>query len=309
MIKKLVNPLDLSIQEYQHLFETGKTIYESPQNFTQLANSKILATLFYEPSTRTRMSFESAMFRLGGKVLSMADTSSSSVAKGESLADTIKTISNYVDIIVIRHPKDGSAEVAVKYSSVPVINAGDGAHHHPTQTLTDLFTLYMYRGKVSNNSFGFCGDLKYGRTVHSLITTLARYPEVNYYLISPEELQLPQHIKNSVLEVNPEATFNETSQMEEVLPNLDVLYMTRIQRERFFNEDDYLRLKDTFILDKNKVNMMKKDALIMHPLPRVSEITYEVDDDPRAIYFEQAKLGMYIRMALISLMLGLNTNR
>ncbi|MBT9174646.1 MAG: Aspartate carbamoyltransferase [candidate division WS2 bacterium] len=309
MIRKLVNPLDLSIQEYYHLFETGKIIYESPQDFTQLANSKILATLFYEPSTRTRMSFESAMFRLGGKVLSMADTSTSSVAKGESLADTIKTISNYVDIIVIRHPKDGSAEVAVKYSSVPVINAGDGAHHHPTQTLTDLFTLYMYRGKVSNISFGFCGDLKYGRTVHSLITTLARYPDVNYYLISPEELKLPQHIKNSVLEVNPKVTFNESYQMEEVLPNLDVLYMTRIQRERFFNEEDYLRLKDTFILDKNKVNLMKKDALIMHPLPRISEITYEVDDDPRAIYFEQAKLGMYIRMALISLMLGLNTDR
>ena len=262
-----------------------------------------MATLFFEPSTRTRLSFEWAMLRLGGNVLGFSEASSSSVSKGESLNDTIKVVGNYSDLIVMRHPKEGAPLVAADISTIPIINAGDGGHNHPTQTLTDLLTISVEKGRLDNLTIGLCGDLKFGRTIHSLITAMARYKNINFILISPDELQLPEYVKKEVLEKN-NINYVETSDIEEYMSDLDILYMTRVQRERFFNEDDYVRLKDYYILTKEKLSSAKKDLCIMHPLPRVNEISTDVDSDPRACYFKQANYGKYIRMALILKMLG-----
>ena len=301
--RHLINPMDLSVDELDEIFTLAHQIIANPNEFSNCCNGKILATLFYEPSTRTRFSFEAAMMRLGGKILGFSEPNSSSAAKGETLADTIKMVSIYSDIIAMRHPKEGSAKVASMYSDVPVINAGDGGHHHPTQTLTDLLTIKSLTGTLHNHVIGICGDLKYGRTVQSLITAMSRYENIKFVLISPKELRIPQYIRQEVLDKN-NIEYCEVEKIEEVIESLDILYMTRIQKERFFNEDEYLRLKDSYILDARKMDRAKKDMIVMHPLPRVNEIDIEVDKDVRAAYFKQAEFGMYVRMALIAKLLG-----
>lgn len=297
-MKHIISPTDLSVSELNELLELSEEIIQNPRKFSDVCRGKKLATLFYEPSTRTRLSFEAAMLNLGGNVLGFSSADSSSAAKGESVADTIRVISSYADICAMRHPKEGAPLVASTYSSIPVINAGDGGHNHPTQTFTDLLTIKNLKGRLNNLTVGFCGDLKFGRTVHSLINALARYENINFVLISPEELRIPAYIREEVLTAN-NITFVELRSLEDALPNLDILYMTRVQRERFFNEEDYIRLKDVYILDTRKMALAKSDMLVLHPLPRVNEIATDVDDDPRAVYFKQAEFGVYVRMALI----------
>ena len=298
-----IEPLDFSREEMEELFDRAGDIEKKPASFSGSCGGKVLATLFFEPSTRTRLSFEAAMLRLGGACLGFAEPGSSSVSKGECLADTIRTVACYSDIIVMRNPKEGAALLASRYSEVPVINAGDGGHHHPTQTLTDLLTIRRLRGKIENLTVGFCGDLKFGRTVHSLASTLSRYEGIKMVFISPKELTIPDYLKTQSLAKN-NISYLQTDNLENVMGDLDILYMTRVQRERFFNEEDYIRLKDSYILNAEKMSLAKKDMMILHPLPRVNEIDLEVDSDPRAMYFKQAKYGMYVRMALLSSVLG-----
>jgi len=300
--RSLIEPNDFSLAEMSSLFTLAEKIEKEQNYLRESCRGKLLATLFFEPSTRTRLSFEAAMLRLGGSCLGFADPGSSSAAKGESLADTVRMAASYADAIVMRNPKEGAALLAARYSPVPVINAGDGGHHHPTQTLTDLLTIFRLRGNIENLTVGFCGDLKFGRTVHSLAGTLARYKNIKMIFISPEELIVPEYITQNLDKQKIE--FSETRSLEESIPQLDVLYMTRVQKERFFNEEDYIRLKDTYVLNKEKMELAKKDLIILHPLPRVNEIAVEVDADPRAAYFKQAKYGMYARMALLASILG-----
>ena len=302
--RSLLEPMDFSLEELDSIFDLADRIIADPQKYAHACDGKLLATLFYEPSTRTRFSFEAAMLRLGGQVIGFSEPNSSSVAKGESIADTIRTISCYADVAVMRHPKEGAPRVAANSTDMPVINAGDGGHQHPTQTLTDLLTIRRTLGTFENITVGCCGDLKFGRTVHSLIKALSRYKNVKFVLISPEELTIPDYVRKEVL-IKNNIEFKEVRTMQEALGEVDVLYMTRVQRERFFNEDDYIRLKDTYILDKEKMELAKKDMIVLHPLPRVNEIATEVDNDPRAKYFEQAKNGMFVRMALIMSLLGI----
>ena len=302
VMRHLIDPLDFSTEEIEKVLNLADKIALNPCEFNHKCDGKILATLFYEPSTRTRLSFESAMMRLGGKVLGFASANNSSASKGESVADTVRTVSCYSDIIAMRHNKEGAPAVAARFSSVPVINAGDGGHQHPTQTLTDLMTIRKEKGSLENITIGLCGDLKFGRTVHSLIKSLARYQNINFILISPEELRVPDYIIEEIL-VPGNHNFKEVRTMEDVMGELDVLYMTRVQRERFFNEEDYIRLKDSYILDNKKLKLAKTDLSIMHPLPRVNEIATEVDSDPRAVYFKQVQNGVYVRMALIMTLL------
>lgn len=297
-MRHLIDPLDFSAEEIAKVLDLADKIALNPSEYSHKCDGKILATLFYEPSTRTRLSFESAMMRLGGKVLGFASADNSSASKGESVADTVRTVSCYADIIAMRHNKEGAPAVASRFSSVPVINAGDGGHQHPTQTLTDLMTIRMEKGTVENITIGLCGDLKFGRTVHSLIKSLARYQNINFILISPEELRVPDYIIEEIL-IPGQHKFKEVRTMEDVMGELDVLYMTRVQKERFFNEEDYIRLKDSYILDNKKMKLAKSDLSVMHPLPRVNEIATEVDSDPRAVYFKQVQNGVYVRMALI----------
>lgn len=297
-MRSVIDILDLSVAELDELVACANDIIENPDQYAHKCAGKKLATLFFEPSTRTRLSFEAAMYELGGNVLSMSDAKSSSAAKGESVADTAKTISCYADIIAMRHPKEGAPLVASMNASVPVINAGDGGHNHPTQTLADLLTISREKGRFNNITVGFCGDLKFGRTVHSLISALSRYEGVKFVLISPEELKLPSYVKKDIIQKN-NLEYVQTTDLEAVMPELDILYMTRVQRERFFNEEDYLRLKDSYILTPEKLETAKPDLAIMHPLPRVNEISVAVDDDPRACYFKQVLNGKYMRMALI----------
>ena len=301
--KHLIDPMDFSIEELDKIFELAHQIIKDPKKFSKICDGKILATLFYEPSTRTRFSFEAAMLRLGGQVIGFSEPGSSSVSKGESVADTIKTVGCYADIAVMRHPKEGAPKVASLYSDIPVINAGDGGHQHPTQTLTDLLTIKTVKGRLSDLTIGFCGDLKFGRTVHSLIKALSRYENIKIVLISPDELKVPEYIRSEIL-IKNKIDFTEAERIEDVIGDLDILYMTRVQKERFFNEDDYIRLKDRFILDKEKMELAKDSMIVLHPLPRVNEIAYEIDSDPRAMYFRQAKYGMYVRMALMLKLLG-----
>lgn len=300
--RHLIDPMDFSTEEFDEIFELAGRIIAEPEKYSKVCDGKLLATLFYEPSTRTRFSFEAAMLRLGGRVIGFSEPNSSAVAKGESLADTIRTIACYSDIAVMRHPKEGAPKVASMYTSMPVINAGDGGHHHPTQTLTDLLTIKSVKGSLSNLTIGLCGDLKFGRTVHSLIKAMSRYENNKFIMISPQELRIPDYIRKELQSKNIE--FVEVERLDEVIGNVDILYMTRVQRERFFNEEDYIRLKDSYILDGEKMKHASKDMIVLHPLPRVNEISYEVDDDPRGYYFKQAKFGMYVRMALISKLLG-----
>lgn len=301
--RHLIDPTDFSVQELEEIFSLAEEIIENREKFAHLCDGKLLASLFYEPSTRTRFSFEAAMMRLGGKVIGFSEASSSSVSKGESVADTIRTVGCYADIAVMRHPKEGAPKVASLYSPIPVINAGDGGHQHPTQTLTDLFTIKSVKGKFNGLTIGLCGDLKFGRTTHSLIKAMSRYKDVKFVLISPEELKIPDYIKNEIL-IKNNIPFEETQKMDDAVESLDILYMTRVQRERFFNEEDYIRLKDSYILDGEKMKRAPQNMIVLHPLPRVNEISYEVDDDKRAYYFKQVKYGMYVRMALIAKLLG-----
>lgn len=295
-MRHLMSPLDLSVEETDKLLNLANDIEKNPEKYAHACAGKKLATCFYEPSTRTRLSFEAAMLNLGGSVLGFSSADSSSAAKGESVSDTIRVISCYADICAMRHPKEGAPLVASEKSTIPVINAGDGGHQHPTQTLTDLLTIHSLKGHLDNLTIGLCGDLKFGRTVHSLIHALIRYPNVKFVLISPEELRVPSYIREDVLAQN-NVPFKEVVRLEEALPELDILYMTRVQKERFFNEEDYIRMKDFYILDKTKMELAPKDMLVLHPLPRVNEISTEVDDDPRAVYFKQAQYGVYVRMA------------
>ena len=298
-MRHLMSPLDLSKEELDDLLTLASDIEKNPKKYAHVCDDKRLATCFYEPSTRTRLSFEAAMMNLGGKVVGFSSAGSSSAAKGESVADTIRVVSCYADICAMRHPKEGAPLVASMASSIPVINAGDGGHQHPTQTLTDLLTIRSLKGRLDNLTIGLCGDLKFGRTVHSLIEALVlRYSNVKFVLISPEELRVPSYIREDILEKN-NVEFEEVERLEDALPKLDILYMTRVQKERFFNEEDYVRMKDFYILDKQKMELAPKDMYILHPLPRVNEIAVEVDDDPRAAYFKQAQYGVYVRMALI----------
>lgn len=297
-MKSVISPLDLEVGEINDLMDLGSRIMADPEKYSHSCDGKILATLFYEPSTRTRLSFEAAMLRLGGKTMGFASADSSSATKGETVADTIRVISSFADICAMRHPKEGAPAVAAANSTIPVINAGDGGHQHPTQTLTDLFTIRSLKGSLDNLVVGFCGDLKFGRTVHSLIRALVNYKNVSFIFISPKELMIPDYIRLDLLQKN-NIPFEEVTQLEDILPRLDILYMTRVQKERFFNEEDYVRLKDFYILDKNKMELAREDMLVLHPLPRVNEISVEVDKDPRAVYFKQVEYGMYIRMALI----------
>lgn len=301
-MRHLMNALDLSVDEINQLIDLAETIIEEPTRYSEVCKGKKLATCFYEPSTRTRLSFESAMLNLGGQVLGFSSADSSSAAKGESVSDTIRVISSYADICAMRHPKEGAPLVASMHSSIPVINAGDGGHNHPTQTLTDLLTIKNMKGRLGGLTIGMCGDLKFGRTVHSLIEAMVRYFGVRFVLISPDELKIPDYLRRDTLDANG-IDYKEVNVLEDVLPELDILYMTRVQRERFFNEEDYIRLKDSFILDKRKMRLAPDDMLVLHPLPRVNEISTEVDDDPRAAYFKQAQYGVYIRMALIMTLL------
>lgn len=303
-MRHLMSPLDFSVAEIENLLDLASDIKANPEKYAHLCDGKKLATIFYEPSTRTRLSFEAAMMNLGGNVLGFSSAASSSAAKGESVADTIRMISCYADICAMRHPKEGAPLVASLHSSIPVINAGDGGHQHPTQTLTDLMTIRSEKGRLDNITIGLCGDLKFGRTVHSLVKSLVRYEDVTFVLISPEELRMPGYILREVIEPSGHP-YREVQTMEEVMKDLDILYMTRVQRERFFNEEDYVRLKDSYILTPEKLSLGKKDLAVLHPLPRVNEIAPEVDEDPRAMYFTQARNGVYVRMALILTLLGL----
>lgn len=297
-MQHLMSPLDLSVEELNKLLTLANDIENNPPKYAHACKGKKLATCFYEPSTRTRLSFEAAMLNLGGSVLGFSSADSSSAAKGESVSDTIRVISCYADICAMRHPKEGAPLVASQKSTIPVINAGDGGHQHPTQTLTDLLTIRSLKGRLDNLTIGLCGDLKFGRTVHSLIHALIRYPNIKFTLISPEELRVPSYIREDILHKN-HIPFVEVERLEDAMADLDILYMTRVQKERFFNEDDYVRMKDFYILNKKKMTLAKDDMIVMHPLPRVNEISVEVDDDPRAAYFRQAKYGVYVRMALI----------
>lgn len=297
-MRHLMSPLDLSVEELDNLLDLAHDIERDPKKYAHACDGMKLATCFYEPSTRTRLSFEAAMLNLGGSVLGFASADSSSAAKGESVSDTIRVISCYADICAMRHPKEGAALVASQKSGIPVINAGDGGHQHPTQTLTDLLTIRSLKGQLGGMTIGLCGDLKFGRTVHSLINALIRYPGIRFVLISPPELQIPDYIREDVLRRN-QIPFEEVKRLDDAIPSLDILYMTRVQRERFFNEEDYVRLKDFYILDKKKMALAKEDMFVLHPLPRVNEIAVEVDDDPRAAYFKQVQYGVYVRMALI----------
>ena len=297
-MRSLIDILELSTQEIDELMETAENIIANPAKYSEKCHGKKLATLFFEPSTRTRLSFEAAMYELGGQVLGFSEAASSSASKGESVADTVRVVSCYADIIAMRHPKEGAPLVASMYAGVPIINAGDGGHNHPTQTLTDLLTIKREKGRFDHLTVGLCGDLKFGRTVHSLIGALSRYPNVKFVLISPDELKVPEYIRNDIL-LKKGIAFEETNSLEDAMPQLDILYMTRVQRERFFNEADYVRLKDSYILNPEKLRHAKKDMCILHPLPRVNEITTAVDNDPRACYFKQALNGKYVRMALI----------
>ena len=303
-MRHLIDPMDLSVEEIEQLLDLADDIIADKAKYTKVCDGKKLATLFFEPSTRTRLSFEAAMMELGGNVLGFSSSDSSSSAKGESVADTVKIVSCYADIIAMRHPKEGAPFLASLKSDVPIINAGDGGHNHPTQTLTDLLTIRREKGSLNNITIGFCGDLKFGRTVHSLIKALSRYENIHYVMISPEELEIPEYIKEEVFEKKG-ISYDQVRTIDEVIGTLDILYMTRVQKERFFNEADYVRLKDTYILDKAKLKDAKKDLSILHPLPRVNEISVEVDEDPRACYFRQALNGKYVRMALIMKLLGL----
>ena len=302
-MRHLMSPLDFSVKELDTLFNLASDIEKHPDKYAHVCDGKKLATCFYEPSTRTRLSFVAAMLNLGGSVLGFSEASSSSAAKGESVSDTIRVISCYADICAIRHPKEGAPMVAASKSLIPVINAGDGGHQHPTQTLTDLLTIRSLHGNLNGFTIGLCGDLKFGRTVHSLIRALLRYNNVHFVFISPEELRIPDYIIDELNEQN--ATYEEVIKLDDVIGKLDILYMTRVQRERFFNEEDYVRLKDFYVLTKEKLDMAKKSCIVLHPLPRVNEISVEVDDDPRACYFKQAQYGVYVRMALIMTLLGL----
>ncbi len=301
-MRHLLNPLDFSVEETGQLLDLAKDIEENLPKYSHVCDGKKLATLFYEPSTRTRLSFEAAMLNLGGSVLGFSSADSSSAAKGESVADTIRVLSCYADICAMRHPKEGAPLVAATHSSVPVINAGDGGHQHPTQTLTDLLSIHSLKGRLHDLTIGLCGDLKFGRTVHSLINALVRYENIKFILISPPELRVPEYIREDVLKAN-NIEFVEMDSLDDAMPSLDILYMTRVQKERFFNEEDYIRLKDCYILDKKKMKLAKEDMYILHPLPRVNEISVEVDEDPRAAYFKQAQYGVYVRMALIMTLL------
>ena len=297
-MKHLIDIKELSVEEIDELIKVAKNIIAHPEQYHEKCKYKKLATLFFEPSTRTRLSFETAMMDLGGNVIGFSEASSSSASKGESVSDTIKVVGGYSDIIAMRHPKEGAPLVASLKSDVPIINAGDGGHNHPTQTLTDLLTISCEKNRLNNLTIGLCGDLKFGRTVHSLITAMSRYKNIKFILISPDELKIPEYVKDEILDKN-NIPYIETNDIEEYLGDLDILYMTRVQKERFYNEEDYLRLKDYYILNKEKLEKAKKDLCIMHPLPRINEISVEVDDDPRACYFKQARYGKYIRMALI----------
>lgn len=303
-MRHLMNPLDFSVEELDKLFALADDIEKDPTKYAHKCDGRILATCFYEPSTRTRLSFESAMTRLGGRVIGFSDAASSSASKGESVSDTIRIISCYADICAMRHPKEGAPMVAAEKSLIPVINAGDGGHQHPTQTLIDLMTIRRRKGRLDGLTIGLCGDLKFGRTVHSLIKTMARCQDIRFVLISPEELRVPDYIIKDVLEAN-QIPYRETRSLEESMPELDILYMTRVQKERFFNEEDYVRLKNSYILTLEKMELAKPDMAVLHPLPRVNEIDLDVDDDPRAAYFEQVQNGVYVRMALIMTLLGL----
>lgn len=303
-MRHLMSPLDFSVEELEKLMKLAGDIEADPQKYAHVCDGKKLATLFYEPSTRTRLSHEAAMLNLGGSVLGFSSADSSSAAKGESVADTIRTISCYADICAMRHPKEGAALVASSNATIPVINAGDGGHQHPTQTLTDLLTIRSLKGRLDNMTIGLCGDLKFGRTVHSLIHALVRYPNIRFVLISPEELKIPSYIRTDVLD-RQNIEYEEVVRLEDALPTLDILYMTRVQKERFFNEEDYIRMKDFYILDSKKMELASKDMYVLHPLPRVNEIAVEVDKDPRAAYFKQAQYGVYIRMALIITLLNI----
>ena len=303
-MRHVMSPLDFSVEELDNLMDLAKDIEANPEKYAHACEGKKLATLFYEPSTRTRLSHEAAMINLGGSVLGFSSADSSSASKGESVADTIRVISCFADICAMRHPKEGAAMVASQHATIPVINAGDGGHQHPTQTLTDMLTIRSLKGRLDNMTIGLCGDLKFGRTVHSLIHALVRYPGIRFVLISPEELKLPSYIKNDVLD-RQNIPYEEVVRLEDALPDLDILYMTRVQKERFFNEEDYVRMKDFYILDNKKMELAKDDMYILHPLPRVNEIATEVDSDPRAAYFKQVQYGVYIRMALILTLLGI----
>ena len=302
-MKHLIDPMDLSVDDVDRLLNLADDISSMPEKYREVCRYKKLATLFFEPSTRTRLSFEAAMLELGGSVLGFSSANSSSAAKGESIADTARTVACYADIIAMRHPKEGAPYVASRHVDIPIINAGDGGHNHPTQTLTDLLTIRREKGRLKNLTIGFCGDLKFGRTVHSLIKALSRYEDISFIMISPAELQIPEYLKKDVFE-KKNIPFREVRKMEEVMPELDIIYMTRVQRERFFNEADYVRLKDSYILDPEKLKKAKEDLSILHPLPRVNEISVKVDEDPRACYFRQALNGKHVRMALIMDLLG-----
>jgi len=302
-LRHLMTPLDFSVEELNKLFDLAEDIKNNPDKYAEVCKRKKLATCFYEPSTRTRLSFETAMLNLGGQVIGFSDAKSSSASKGESVSDTIRVISCFADICAMRHPKEGAPMVAAERSRIPVINAGDGGHQHPTQTLTDMMTIRSLKGKLSGFTIGICGDLKFGRTVHSLVNAMLRYPDNKYIFISPEELRIPSYLREKLNEMHVE--FEEVERLEESLPKLDLLYMTRVQRERFFNEEDYVRLKDFYVLNKEKMALAGPDMLVLHPLPRVNEISVDVDDDPRAVYFEQVQFGVYVRMALIMTLLGL----
>lgn len=304
-MRHLMNPLDFTVEELDQLFVLASDIEKNREKYAHACDGKKLATCFYEPSTRTRLSFESAMLNLGGSVIGFSDAGSSSASKGESVSDTIRVISCFADICAMRHPKEGAPMVAASHSSIPVINAGDGGHQHPTQTLTDLMTIRSLKGRLSDFTIGLCGDLKFGRTVHSLINALVRYPGIRFLFISPEELRIPDYITDMLKEKN--IPYEEKIRLEDVMGDLDLLYMTRVQKERFFNEEDYVRLKDFYILDEAKMKLAKPDMIVLHPLPRVNEISVEVDDDPRAAYFRQVQYGVYVRMALILTLLGIDT--
>ena len=303
-MKYLIDPMDLSVEEIDELIDIANDIIKDRTRYQDVCRHKILATLFFEPSTRTRLSFESAMLSLGGSVLGFSSASNTSASKGESVSDTISVVSSYCDIIAMRHPKEGAPLVATRKSTVPLINAGDGGHNHPTQTLTDLLTISREKGRLDNLTIGFCGDLKFGRTVHSLTKAMSRYKNIKFVFIAPPELKIPEYLKHDLLDTK-NLDYKEVETIEEVIEDLDILYMTRVQKERFFNEQDYIRLKDTYILDLKKLEKSKSDLIVMHPLPRVNEIAIEVDDDPRAKYFDQVQNGRFMRMALILKMLGL----
>ena len=304
-MRHLMSPLDFSVEELEKLLDLAQDIEANREKYAHACAGKKLATLFYEPSTRTRLSHEAAMLNLGGSVLGFSSADSSSASKGESVSDTIRTVSCYADICAMRHPKEGAPMVACQHSSIPVINAGDGGHQHPTQTLTDLLTIRSLKGRLNNMTIGLCGDLKFGRTVHSLINALVRYEGIRFVLISPEELRLPEYIRHDVLDKN-QIPYEEVVRLEDAMPSLDILYMTRVQKERFFNEEDYVRMKDFYILDKEKMKLAPEDMYVLHPLPRVNEIAVEVDDDPRAAYFRQVQYGVYVRMALILTLLDIH---